>query len=77
MDPAVVALLVYEEDPEMIFYGLDLKQFQCILIPINDNDDKRNIAGGSHWSLLNYLVQEDVFIYYDSMKKRSSNKESS
>ena len=75
MDPAVVALLNYEEDPAMIFYGLDLMQFEFILIPINDNSDKMNALGGSHWSLLTYLCKEDVFIYYDSMKKRSNNLE--
>ena len=40
MDPAVVALLNYEEDPEIIFYGLDLQQFEYIIIPINDNSKK-------------------------------------
>ena len=73
MDPAVVALLNYEDDPEMIFYGLDLKQFSFFLIPINDNSDKMNANGGSHWSLLVYLPIEDIFIYLDSMKKKSNN----
>ena len=73
MDPAVVALLNYEEDPEMIFYGLDLKQFEFFLIPINDNSDKMNANGGSHWSLLAYLSEEDIFIYYDSMQTKNNN----
>lgn len=73
MDPAVVALLNYEEDPEIIFYGLDLQQFEYILIPINDNNDKMNASGGNHWSLLTYLFKEDIYIYYDSIKKKSNN----
>lgn len=75
MDPAVVALLNYEEDPEIIFYGLDLNQFDLIFIPINDNNDKFNLNGGNHWSLLVYLSKEDIFLYYDSIKKRTSNLE--
>ncbi|PON62352.1 Ulp1 protease family, C-terminal catalytic domain containing protein [Parasponia andersonii] len=47
---------------------LHLPAKTLVLFPINDNDDVSKAEGGSHWSLLAYERNDNVFIHHDSSK---------
>ena len=53
-------------DVQETFAPLNFDKKKYIIAPINDKEDKRQAVGGSHWSLLLYVVQEDYFVYFDS-----------
>ncbi|EFA81807.1 sentrin-specific protease 8 [Heterostelium album PN500] len=52
--------------------ALDLPSKEIIFIPINNNEDPDQIAGGSHWSLLVYEKVNQSFYYYDSISGDSN-----
>ena len=69
MDPSSVAFMWYEDDYEDLceaFEQLELDQQQFIFWPVNDNTDKFQISGGSHWALLVYVQSIQKFYYIDS-----------
>ncbi|KAJ7980948.1 NEDD8-specific protease 1 [Quillaja saponaria] len=45
---------------------LHLPDKTLVIFPINDNDDVRKAEGGSHWSLLAYERNANVFVHHDS-----------
>lgn len=45
---------------------LHLPAKSLVLFPINDNDDVSKAEGGSHWSLLAFERNANVFIHHDS-----------
>ncbi|CAL0334057.1 unnamed protein product [Lupinus luteus] len=46
---------------------LNLSDRKLVIFPINDNDDVNLAEGGSHWSLLAYYRQANVFVHHDSL----------
>jgi len=70
LDPAMSQTLYYEDDIEclkMCLECLKLNEKQYIFLPVNDNTDKFKQGGGSHWALLVYQKENNVFFYLDSM----------
>lgn len=45
---------------------LHLTDKTLVLFPINDNDDVSIAEGGSHWSLLAYYRNANLFVHHDS-----------
>ncbi|KAG8371379.1 hypothetical protein BUALT_Bualt13G0081700 [Buddleja alternifolia] len=45
---------------------LHLPQRKLIIFPINDNADVTMVEGGSHWSLLAFERNANVFVHHDS-----------
>ncbi|KAJ1396663.1 Ulp1 protease family, C-terminal catalytic domain [Sesbania bispinosa] len=45
---------------------LHLSDKTLVLFPINDNDDVNKAEGGSHWSLLAYYRNANLFVHHDS-----------
>ncbi|XP_050210181.1 uncharacterized protein LOC126660637 isoform X2 [Mercurialis annua] len=45
---------------------LKLADKKLVIFPVNDNDDVNLAEGGSHWSLLVYDRNSDVFVHHDS-----------
>ncbi|KAL8516109.1 hypothetical protein ACS0TY_014692 [Phlomoides rotata] len=45
---------------------LHLSQKQLMIFPINDNDDVAMAEGGSHWSLLAFERNANLFVHHDS-----------
>ncbi|XP_061363188.1 NEDD8-specific protease 1 [Gastrolobium bilobum] len=39
-----------------------------VMFPINDNDDVNRAEGGSHWSLLAYYRNANLFVHHDSCR---------
>ncbi|XP_029034138.1 sentrin-specific protease 8-like [Osmia bicornis bicornis] len=57
-------------DPSQYSIFLDpvnVSNSKCIIFPLN-NCDKKDAAGGSHWSLLVYSKQEKTCYHFDSSK---------
>lgn len=52
---------------------LHLTDKTLVIFPINDNDDVSQAEGGSHWSLLAYYRNANLFVHHDSTT--SMNKE--
>ena len=46
--------------------SLNIGQRKYVLMAVNNN--KSDKAGGSHWSLLVYMVKDDLWLHYDSME---------
>ncbi len=69
-DPAAVSTIVYFEDciDELNeYFPVNLETRDYIFLPVNDNTNKYNAGGGSHWALLVYQKSDDKFYYLDSM----------
>lgn len=47
---------------------LHLPDKTLVVFPINDNDDVDRAEGGSHWSLLAYYRNSNLFIHHDSCR---------
>ncbi|KAJ0084264.1 hypothetical protein Patl1_30780 [Pistacia atlantica] len=45
---------------------LKLHEKKLVIFPVNDNDDVSIAEGGSHWSLLAYERNANVFVHHDS-----------
>lgn len=45
---------------------LHLSDKALVIFPINDNDDVNMAEGGSHWSLLAYYRNANLFVHHDS-----------
>ncbi|KAI0986652.1 hypothetical protein GJ496_003770 [Pomphorhynchus laevis] len=68
--PSVVHLIRMtseESDLDSVFNSLKLHTKKIAFFPIN-NHGKINIVGGSHWSLLAFIVDRQLLISFDSMK---------
>ena len=48
--------------------GLNLKEHDWVIFPINDKDDPEKGDGGTHWSLIVYNRTENVYLYFDPIK---------
>ena len=53
------------EDFNMILDPLNISEKKWILLAVNNN--KADVAGGEHWSLLVYAVKENLWYHYDSL----------
>jgi len=47
---------------------LHLSDKALVMFPINDNDDVDRAEGGSHWSLVAYCRNANVFVHHDSCR---------
>lgn len=47
---------------------LHLSDKALVLFPINDNDDVNTAEGGSHWSLLAYYRDANLFVHHGSFR---------
>ncbi|KAJ4838916.1 hypothetical protein Tsubulata_025949 [Turnera subulata] len=47
---------------------LGLKDKKLVIFPVNDNADVNLAEGGSHWSLLAYYRDANVFVHHDSLR---------
>lgn len=45
---------------------LKLSEKELVIFPVNDNTDVSQADGGSHWSLVAYLRNANVFVHHDS-----------
>lgn len=57
--------IVSQDEINIFLEPLDAANKSFIFFPINDNE--RDVAGGSHWSLLVFSRPEKVFYHFDSM----------
>lgn len=51
---------------------LHLCDKKLVLFPINNNDDVNISEGGSHWSLLAYYRNANVFVHHDSCRSMNA-----
>ncbi|RDY08223.1 NEDD8-specific protease 1, partial [Mucuna pruriens] len=51
---------------------LHLPDKTLVIFPINDNDDVDRAEGGSHWSLLAYYRNANLFVHHDSCRSLNS-----
>ncbi|KAK4758239.1 hypothetical protein SAY87_019540 [Trapa incisa] len=45
---------------------LKLDERSLVIFSVNDNDDVEKAEGGSHWSLLAYVREANLFVHHDS-----------
>ncbi|KAK4788256.1 hypothetical protein SAY86_019575 [Trapa natans] len=45
---------------------LKLDERSLVIFSVNDNDDVEKAEGGSHWSLLAYVREANLFVHQDS-----------
>jgi sentrin-specific protease 8 len=65
-DVAQLIKLLSASELEVVLEPLSLHTKELIVLAINDNDS-RDSAGGSHWSILAYFRKDSCFRHYDSM----------
>ncbi|KAM0999668.1 hypothetical protein EV2_006627 [Malus domestica] len=56
---------------------LNLPDKKLVIFPVNDNEDVSEAGGGSHWSLLAFERDSNVFVHHDSnggMNRRHAKK---
>lgn len=51
---------------------LHLSDKELVLFPINNNDDVNEAEGGSHWSLLAYYRNANLFVHHDSSRSMNA-----
>ncbi|KAL2328665.1 hypothetical protein Fmac_022092 [Flemingia macrophylla] len=51
---------------------LHLPDKTLVIFPINDNDDVERAEGGSHWSLLAYYRDANLFVHHDSCRSMNA-----
>ncbi|XP_027345632.1 NEDD8-specific protease 1 isoform X2 [Abrus precatorius] len=51
---------------------LHLSDKTLVIFPINDNDDVDKAEGGSHWSLLAYYRNANLFVHHDSCRSMNT-----
>ncbi len=56
----------HHEEIPIFLDPLDAKRALVIFFPVNNNE-RVNMAGGSHWSLLVYFRSDRTFYHFDSM----------
>ena len=69
--PSVAYLIQTEYDKRVIEStkkGINLKDYDWVIYPINDKDDPDKGDGGTHWSLIVYNKKENVYLYFDPLK---------
>lgn len=67
LNPIIAQAIKCLDDNNYILEGLDLSEQSYILIPVNDSPAVDKAGGsGSHWSLLLYVKNKDMFLYFDS-----------
>lgn len=47
---------------------LHLSEKELVLFPVNDNENVNTAEGGSHWSLLAYYRNANLFVHHDSCR---------
>ncbi|CAG8488182.1 5424_t:CDS:2 [Diversispora eburnea] len=57
-----------------IFSPPELKTASIIFLVVNNNSDVSLVGGGTHWSLLVYVREMNVFFQYDSYKSMNKSK---
>ena len=69
--PSVSYLIQTEYDKraiEVTKKGVNQKDYDWVIYPINDKDDPDKGDGGTHWSLIVYNKKENVYLYFDPLK---------
>ncbi|KAK7262370.1 hypothetical protein RJT34_29939 [Clitoria ternatea] len=51
---------------------LHLSDKRLVIFPVNDNDDVDRAEGGSHWSVLAYYRNANVFVHHDSCRSMNA-----
>lgn len=51
---------------------LHLSEKELVLFPVNNNEDVNAAEGGSHWSLLAYYRNANLFVHHDSCRSLNS-----
>lgn len=51
---------------------LHLPDKTLVIFPVNDNDDVDRAEGGSHWSLLAYYRNANLFVHHDSCRSMNA-----
>jgi sentrin-specific protease 8 len=70
LDPVAVSTIIFFEDSiEELkeYFPLNMENKEYIFLPVNDNTNKFNYGGGSHWALIVYQKSDNCFYYIDSM----------
>ena len=70
LDPVAVSTIIYFEDSidELKeYFPLNMEKREYIFFPINDNSNKYNYGGGTHWALVVFQRSDNSFYYIDSM----------
>lgn len=72
--PELTQLLKMTDSSEVSFFldPLNATQKNFIFFPLN-NCERRNSAGGSHWSLLVFSKVENTYFHFDSLSKSNDN----
>ncbi|CAB4413879.1 unnamed protein product [Rhizophagus irregularis] len=67
-------LITNIEDAKYLASALPKQIFSAdiIFIPVNNKQSLESFIGGSHWSLLIYVKQNNKFLYYDSANNMNS-----
>lgn len=67
--PSIAFWIANCPDPEDLrdfVAPLKLNDKALLIFPVNNNDDVQQAEGGSHWSLLAYIREANVFVHHDS-----------
>ena len=77
VDPSVAFLIAHEDDwddlqaaVEDLFNGDD-KNWQWLVLPVNNNEDPNVACGGDHWTLVLYDRETSNFYHFDSSSSTS------
>lgn len=79
INPTLSYMLIVMDDEDFkdtmasIIMRQNLKDQNLIFLPVNDNQDTNIPNGGSHWSLLVYHKNKDIFYHYDSANQYNKN----
>ena len=69
--PSVAYWIQTQYDKREIEYqkkGINQKDYEWVIYPINDKDDPEKGDGGTHWSLRVFNRQDNVYLYFDPLK---------
>lgn len=66
MNPVIAQAIKCLEDTDDLITPLDLQSKSYIIIPINDAS-RVDTLGGTHWSLLLYIKDQQSYYYFDSL----------
>ncbi|GMG98825.1 hypothetical protein Nepgr_000665 [Nepenthes gracilis] len=61
-----------EEALRVFMEPLNLGAKKLVIFPINDNNDVTRAEGGSHWSLLAFERNANIFVHHDSFRGANS-----
>lgn len=69
-----IYFIYFYKDAKYLASALPKQIFSAdiIFIPVNNKQSLESFIGGSHWSLLIYVKQNNKFLYYDSANNMNS-----